>query len=68
MALALAWLVSFLPPCETGERPQERPRLVLSPAVTGRHQGTLSHETCPSEMKHPSEGMSQTGVTHTLKR
>lgn len=40
------------------DRPQERPRLVLSPAGIEGSQETLSHETHPSEMRHPSVSIS----------
>lgn len=55
----VGWSLSFLAPCKAGETPGET-RLVLSPAVTERHQGTLSHEIYPSEVRHPSQGTSHT--------
>lgn len=58
-SLALGWLVSLLPGSIPSRKdPQEGPRLVLSPAVTERHQETFSHKTRSSEMRHPPEGVS----------
>lgn len=62
VSLALCWLVSLLPgsiPSRTG--PGRDSGWSCSPAGTERHQGTLSHETSPSEMRQPPEGVKDQG-------
>lgn len=54
-------------PCSKQDRPQERPRPVLSPAVTERHRETFRHKTRSSRMRHPQKVCLGARMTHFLR-